>query len=184
MSLEPCRFSYELNRRQRLVAHFWIWARQWRGLLIIVAPSLAVVVGLSYLVSPWFLLILLLPIPFENLHRFIAGLVQPLFFARQHMEVVIEDDRLGYARSGRYEWLAFDRIYGIDRFSDDTWTIDTHEGIVISIPVSAIDQRVIDHLRAAMEYWQTPEGQRIIAERTRRELDRINAKAAPGGKEP
>ncbi len=183
MSLEPCQLTYDLNRRQRFVVHLRIWARQWRGFVIVVAPALAVVVWLSYRISPWFLFVLLVPIPFGNLHRLIAGLVEPLFVAKRHMEITIEENRLGYSQSGRYAWLSLDSIYGIDQFSKDAWTIDTHDGIVITIPVSAIEQRIIDHLRSAMEYWQTPEGQHIIAERTRREIDQMNAKRSRIGKE-
>jgi hypothetical protein len=164
------------------MAHLRIWAREWRGFVIFVGPALAVVVWLSCRVSPWFLLVLLFPVPFSNLHRFIAGILQPLFVGKRHMEIAIEDDRLGYYQSGRYEWLSLDRICGIDRFSKDAWTIGTHDGVVITIPVSAIEQKIIDHVRSAMEYWQTPEGQHIIAERTRQEMDQMNAKMSRKGK--
>ena len=95
MSPDPIHISYELSRRQRLVAHLGTWLCYLPGLLLMLVVP-AIVVTLAVLKSPWFLALLLLPPLTNNLPRFVAGLLTPLLFGSERMDVVIEEDRIGY----------------------------------------------------------------------------------------
>ena len=62
----------------------------WPGLVFVVGLPTAVVVAFSYLISPWLLLVLLVGLPpFNNLHRFLGGLLQPFLFAKQQMDIIL-----------------------------------------------------------------------------------------------
>jgi hypothetical protein len=144
MSLDPIHLSYELSRRQRLVAHLGTWLCYWPALLMMV--GVAIVVTLAVRKSPWFLVILLLPPMMNNVPRFIAGCVSPLFSGRLHMDLVIEKDRIGYRFGQDRQWLPLEEIVRIERFGD-VWVI-VSSGPAIDIPVSAVDEKYIAHMRA------------------------------------
>ncbi|HEU0006103.1 MAG TPA: hypothetical protein VFS12_08945 [Terriglobia bacterium] len=150
MSFQPFHVSYELTRRQRLVAHLGTWLCFWPGLLLMVAVP-AIVVALAVLKSPWFLLILLLPPLMNNLPRFVAGIVNPLLLGSQPMDVVIEQDRIGCLYGQDRQWLPLEEIGRVQRFGD-VWVI-TSSCTVIDIPVSAVDE-TIAHIRAMSEKGQ------------------------------
>ncbi len=143
----PIHISYELSRRQRLVAHVGMWLCYWQGLLML-GVVVAGVIVLAVLKSLWFLLILLIGVPpLNNLHRLLAGLVNPLVFGPLRMDVTIEENRMGY-RLGQVErWIPSDEIVRVERFGD-VWVILTSDGAGIDIPVSMIAEEPMEHLRA------------------------------------
>jgi hypothetical protein len=106
------------------------------------------VVTLAVRKSPWFLVILLLGIPpLHNLHRLVAGFVVPLLCRPMRMDVVIEEDRIGFGCRGGQEWLPLAEIKHVERFAD-VWSIGCGDAL-INIPVGAVEERTIDHVRAA-----------------------------------
>ncbi len=148
MSFDPVHISYELSRRQRLVSHLGTWRCYWPGLTMMVA-IVAIIVAMAVLKSPWFLLLLLLPPMMNNLPRFIGGFMNPLVFGSQRMEVVIEQNRLGCLFGQEQQWLPLQEIVRVERFGD-VWAI-LCSGPVIDIPVSAVDEKYIAHIRAMSE---------------------------------
>lgn len=145
MSLDPVHLAYELSRRQRLVAHLGTWLGNWPGLLVMLAVP-AVVVILAVLKSRWFLMILLLPPMFNNLPRFVAGLVNSLLLGSQRMDIVIEQQRIGYLFGQDRKWLPLEEIIRVERFAD-VWVILSSDA-VIDIPISVVDETYIAHVRA------------------------------------
>ena len=109
----------------------------------------AIVIALALLKSPWFLVILFLPPMMNNLPRFVAGFVNPLLLGSQHMDVVIEEHRIGYLFGQDRQWLPLEEIVRVERFGD-VWAI-LSSGAVIDIPVSAVDEKYIAHIRAMSE---------------------------------
>ncbi len=181
MPFEPCRLTYDLSRRQRLVTHLGAWAAGWPGLLLAVAFAAVP----AALFSRWFLLLLLVGLPpFTWVQRFLAGLMRALFIRTVHMDIVIEENRLGYASRKDREWLFYDWINEIGKFGGDMWGIVFQGGIGIDIPASAVDERYIDHMRAMVEYAKTPDGKRAIAERDRQIREEALANAARARGDP
>jgi hypothetical protein len=147
MSLESAHLAYELSRRQQLVAHLGTWLCYWPGALMLVAVAATAVI-LAVLTSPWFLLMLLLPPINNNLPRLIAGFVKPLVSGVQRMDVIIEEDRIGFLLGRDRLWLPLDEIVRIERFGDVWAILGSDAGI--DIPVSAVDEKYVTHMRARM----------------------------------
>ena len=145
MSPDAVHISYKLSRRQRLLAHFGTWLWYWPGFFLMLAVP-AIVITLAALKSPWFLALLLLPPLMNNLPRFVAGLLTPLFFGSERMDVVIEEDRIGYLFGQDRRWLRLHEIVRVERFGD-VWAI-VSSAANIYIPVSAVDEKYIANLRA------------------------------------
>ncbi len=148
MSFEPVHISYELSRRRRLIAHLGTWLCYWPGLLLMLGVS-AIVVTLAVLMSPWFLAVLLLPPLLNNLPRFVGGLLTPLLFDSVRMDVAIEEDRIGYLIGPDRLWVPLREIVRVERFGDVWAIVSTVANIYI--PVSAVDENCIAHLRAMSE---------------------------------
>jgi hypothetical protein len=144
MPFEAVHISYVLTRRQRLVGHLGTWLSFWPGVVLMVVVP-AIIVALAVLKSPWFLLLLLLPPLLNNVPPFIAGLVHPFLWGSRRMDVVIDEHRLGHLVGSDWQWLRLEDIVRVERFGD-VWVI-TGPDAVIDIPVSAIDERCIAHLR-------------------------------------
>jgi len=148
MSPEPVHISYELSRRQRLVAHLGTWLGDWPGFLLMLAVP-AIVVTLAVLKSPWFLALLLLPPLMNNLPRFVAGLFVSLLCGSEHMDVVIEEDRIGYLIGQNRLWLPLQEIVRLKRFGD-VWAIVSHAANIY-IPISVVDEKYVAHMRAVSD---------------------------------
>ena len=148
MSPGPVHISYELSRRQRLVAHLGTWLCYGPGLFLMLAVP-AIVVTLAVLKSPWFLALLLLPPLLNNLPRFIAGLVAPLLFGSERVDVAIEEDRIGYLIGQDWLWLPLQEIVRVERFAD-VWAI-VSTAANIYIPISAVDEKHIARMQARSE---------------------------------
>jgi len=166
MSFESCHIEYDLSRRQRLVAHFGVWAPYLVGLIVIGGGGTALVVYLAVSVSPWFALLILLPL--FLVRGFIIGLVNVIFVGVHHMDVIVEENGLGYATQSDRLWIFLDGIIWIQKYSKDTWTISHHNGTVISIGTAAIEERYIQHMRSKMEWGKTPEGVQAVVDRGKR----------------
>ncbi len=153
----PVHISYHLGRRQCLVAHFGVWLCYWPGLLLMLAVP-AIVVTLAFLKSAWFLALLMLPPLMNNLPRFFAGLLTPFLFGPRRMDVAIEEDRIGYLIGQDRLWLPFHEIVRVRRFGN-VWTIVSHAANIY-IPVSAVDEKYIAHIRTMSVKRQKTEGPR------------------------
>ncbi len=173
MSFEPCHIEYDLNRRQRLVAHLGVWAPCFGGLLVLLAGSIVLIVALSFLVSRWFVVLSVVPllVAVGQFSGFLRGLINVVFVPLQHMDIIVEETALGFMARGERFWAFLDGITGIQKHSKDTWTILHHNGTVINIPVSAIEERHVDHMRTMAEKGKTPEGVQAKIERGRRIME-------------
>lgn len=165
MSFDSCHIEYDLGRRQRLVGHLGVW-KPYLGGLILVGGAVALSVALFITVSPWFVLLSVLPLWLA--WGFIVGLLRVLFVPMQHMDIIIEEKGLGFLVKGERFWVFLDGIIRIQKYSDDTWTILHRNGTVINIPVDAIEQRYVEHMRAMGEKGKTPEGVQAAIDRGRR----------------
>jgi len=115
MSFESCHIEYDLSRRQRLVAHFGVWAPYLGGLIVIGGGGTALVVALASSVSPWLALLILLPL--WLVRGFIIGLVNVIFVGVHYMDVIVEENGLGYATKSDRLWIFLDGIIRIQKYS-------------------------------------------------------------------
>jgi hypothetical protein len=162
MSFAPCHIEYDLTRRQRLVGGLGVWA-PYIGLVMIAAAGIAAVAGLAAAVSPWWAFAIVLPL--WIVRGFILGLVNVIAVPMQHMDIIVEENGLGYATKSDRLWIFLDGIIRIQKYSIDTWTVFHHNGTIIIIPVDAIDEQYIDHMRKKGEWGRTPEGVQAVIER-------------------
>lgn len=142
---------YTLNRRQRLAVELYPW-------LPAMAGTIGFLIGALYLilfVSAWFILLVLLPvIAYRGLFAFIFDIA---FRAKQPVEVIVEEERLGVLVDGNRRVLALDGIFQVCRSETGaTWTILHLDGTVLTIPSDAIANEQLDYfksfaLRAARE---------------------------------
>jgi hypothetical protein len=165
MSFEPCHIEYDLTRRQRLNALFGIWAKYSVGVLICLAIMIPFIIHLCSK-SLWFLLLAFIPLWF--LRGFIYGAINIIFIPRYHMDIIIEENGLGFLAGGERFWIFLDGVRHIRKSNKDLWTICHHNGTVINIPASAIDEKYIEHMRTMGEKGRTPEGIQAVIERGRR----------------
>ncbi len=164
MSFESCHIEYDLSRRQRLVAHLGVWAPYFLGLILIGGGGTALFVFLAVSVSPWLALLILLPLGLVR--GFIIGLVNVILVGVHHMDVIVEENGLGYAFESDRLWIFFDGIIRIQKYSKDTWTIVHYNGTVVSIPTAAIEERYINHMgKMGGEWDKTPEGVQAVVDR-------------------
>ena len=150
MPFESCHVEYGLTRRQRLMAHLGVWTPflMMNGLMAV--GGLVAIIVLEASVSPWLALILIIPLWLGR--RFIAGIFQMILVHVHHIDVIIDENDLRYETKGG-GWIFggginLDAIVQIDKYSRDTWTLLASNGLVISIPVDAIESHYIDHIRA------------------------------------
>lgn len=173
MSFESCHIEYDLSRRQRLIAHLEVWTPLLLVVVLILGCSTALIAGLWLWVSPWFVLLSVVPLWLATpvLAQFLVGLVKVVFIPSQHMDIIVEETALGFMARGERFWVFLDGITRIQKYSKDTWTIFHHNGTLINIPVSAIDERYIDHMRTMAEKGKTPDGIQAKIERGRRIME-------------
>jgi hypothetical protein len=153
MALDRVQISCELSRRQLLAGHIGTWLGSWSGLIgtLGMLGIVAFVLGMSWKVSPWFLLALAVLFPaWNNAVLFVAGLVRPLLFGPQHVDVVVEEDRIGQRVGPAWHWVPLGQVDRVARFGG-VWTILKFSDIAIYVPAAAIDERHIAHIRATSE---------------------------------
>ena len=158
----PFHLRYDLNRRQRLVPHVAIWG----PVGLIGVGAVAGPLYLAVFASPWwaFVAFVLLWI----FRRFFVGILDVVIHPVRHMDVVVEENGLGFL-IGRERWYIFlDGILDIRKFRKDTWTIQHFNGTVIHVLASAITDEQIDYLKAAAERGRDPEVIKAVIERGRR----------------
>jgi hypothetical protein len=153
MPFEPCHLSYTLTRRQRLEALIGVWKPYLPNLILLIGVLGLIIGFIAYALSWWWLLLLLIP-----LRGIVACLLDIAFVRERQIDIIIEENGLGFATSGDRLWLFLDGIIAINKFRADIWTISFHNGTVISIPSAIINIRYIEHLHAKMEYGRTPQG--------------------------
>jgi hypothetical protein len=157
ISFEPCHIEYDLNRRQRLLAHLKI---SWPSL--IVALGITVILA-DFLTSPTRALLLLLPLWF--LRGFIAGLFQILSVRVRHEDLTLDELAVGYlADDDRYH-VFYDCIDRIFKSSKDCWTIDHNSGVVITIPTEVLDEKYIEHMKKWAAWGKTRAGYQFVCKR-------------------
>ena len=170
MSFESCHIEYDLSRRQRLAVHLDRWVPCLPGLVLVVGGSIVLITALACAVSRWFRLLWVVPLLFAvgQFWGFLRGLVNVVFVPLQHMDIIVEETALGFMARGERFWVFLDGIKRIEKHSQDIWTIVHRNGTVINIPIAAIDERYIDHMRTIAEKRKTPEGVQAVIERGRR----------------
>ena len=115
--------------------------------------------------SPWFLLFSLAPL--WVLRGFVAGVLNIAFVPVQHMDVVINEQGLGFLAGGERWWVFLDSIVHIARFRDDLWSFGCYHGELISVPAVLIGPETHAHVRARSEWGRTPEGVEAAVQRGR-----------------
>ena len=148
--IEPCRLEFHLTRRQRFMAHLGVWAPFLPIVLILLGGGIAMVVAISIAVSLWLMPLILVPLWFAR--RSIGGFLNVLVVRSQHCDIDIEENGLRCETEAGSRifgvFVPFDTIIRISRYSRDTWTLSSADGAVVSIPVDAIQQQYVDHIRA------------------------------------
>ena len=158
----PFHLRYRLTRRQRLIPHFGVW-----GPMSCIIPALCVgIILLAAATSPWSAL-LLIPVLFM-FRGFFIGLIDVIFRRVRDMDIVVEEDTLGYLAGGERWHLFLDGIIDIRKYRDDIWTIQHWNGSIVNVLASEITDDQIDCLKAAGERGRTPEGIQAVIERGRR----------------
>jgi len=162
MSKIPFHLQYELNRRQRLIPHMRIWMPYGPFVLILLVGSLFVVLAVKWWLFPLFLFALWFS------RGFLVGLIDVVIHPKQSMDIVVEENAIGFLSGGERWFIYLDGILRIDRICEDTWTIYHHNGTVINILAAAIADDQVQHLKDAAEAGKSPEGVKAVIERGRR----------------
>lgn len=141
--MAPFHLHFSLTRRQRLVVELYPW-------LPAIAGTTGFLIGTLYLVlfvSAWFLLLVLLPVvAYRGLFAFALDIA---FRARQPVDIVIEEERLGVLIDGNRRWLNLDGIFQVFRSeTGSTWTVLHLDGTVLTIPADAIAIDQLDYLKS------------------------------------
>jgi hypothetical protein len=97
-----------------------------------------------------------------------VGLAEISFVPRREVDVVIGDDSAAILLRGKRWHLFLDGIQRIQKYRSDVWTIEHYNGWILHVPVAALPEEQLAHMRAAMERGRTPEGVRAVVERGRR----------------
>ena len=138
--MTPFHLKFTLTRRQRLTLDLPPW-------LPAVAATLGFSLGATYAgiyASSWFLLLLLLPvIVYRGLFVFAFDLIAN---GGRAVEVGVDEFDLEVTSDGETKTLPLDGIFQVFR-SNDTWTVLHLDGIVLTIPTSAITNDQLDYLR-------------------------------------
>ena len=165
MSFESCHIKYDLSRKQRLTAHLGLWGPYFGG-VILMFGVLILAIALSFSVSPWCLLLSI--IPWLVVGGFMRGLLNVILVPVQRMDIIIDETGFGFMSRGQRFWNFLDGIISIKKYNKDVWTIVHHNGTVFNIPVGMIEQRCIDHMQSMADKGKTHEGVQTKVERGRR----------------
>jgi len=172
----PFQLHYALTRRQRIGPHLRIWFPLMPG----VVGALAV--GVFIAVGKWWLFPVLL-LSLWLLRGFWIGLLDVAIHPVKQMDIIIEQNGLGFMMGGERFWIFLDGMIRIERLCSDTWTFCHHNGHVINVPISVITEDQVDFIRQAAAKGKTPEGVRAVIERGRKiQQMEIEARKARHGK--
>jgi hypothetical protein len=143
MAVVPFRLHFEQSRRDRLAVQLESWA-----------PCLAACLGftsgmtfLSLVVSPWFAL--LLPLPVVVSRRFLAHLGGIIRRPTEPVEVEVTEGGLSVTAGGEHAWLPLEGVIQVGKSGDVAWTVYHYGGRVVHIPAAAITPEQLDYLKAA-----------------------------------
>ncbi|HYF47960.1 MAG TPA: hypothetical protein VEJ63_01035 [Planctomycetota bacterium] len=142
---EIARLKYWLNRRDRWRAHLIMWMGYPAGMFLVVLVPLAAIIFLAIEISPWFLLLLTFQ---TNLWRFAAGIIQPLLWGGQEIEVRIDEKSVHFASGNEKFSHTFEEIEEISRFNPKYWSVQFRDGIVLHVPAAAIEERYIEYMKS------------------------------------
>jgi len=145
MPLVPFQLHYDLDRRQRLTPHLVIWAPFAPVAAIIIVASLILAIGHSL----FWLIGVFVGILFSR--GLFVGLLDVLIHPVRHVDIIVQENGLGFLDGGERWWISLDGIIRIGKIREDTWTLQHHNGTVINIPVSVISDEQVAHIRAAAE---------------------------------
>jgi hypothetical protein len=138
----PFHLKYELNRRQRLIPHLKIWQMQgWFVTLILAAAPYILFIH-------WWLIIIPLGIVWFFKGYFV-GLIDVLLCPMRKMDVIIDENNIGYLAGDVRRWIDMARILSVDMLYKEVWTLCHYSGIVIHIPVSVISEKQIRYIKKA-----------------------------------
>lgn len=157
----PFHLRYDLSRRQRLMPHIGVWG----SMSLVIPLSLLGIILLSLSKSPWWALSSL-PL-FFVFRGFFIGMLDVILHRTRSMDIVVENNALGFLAGGERWYLFLDGITDIRKYCRDTWTIQHWNGSVINVLASAITDDQMEYIKAAAERGRTPEGIQAVIERGR-----------------
>ncbi|MGE3316798.1 MAG: hypothetical protein AB7O26_16895 [Planctomycetaceae bacterium] len=96
------------------------------------------------------------------------GYIGLLIYPQQSSEFIFEEDAIGIRGRTDTQFLFLDGITQLKQFTSETWTLRHFNGLQITFAASALNPRLIEHMRAAMVRGKTPEGIQAVIERGRR----------------
>jgi hypothetical protein len=141
MQLLPFELRYDLTRRQRLIPHLRIWRPFALMIIVSVAGSAWAVVYRG-----WWYLALLLPLLFI-FRGFFIGFLNVLLVGRQHMDIVVEQNGLGFL-AGKERWyIALDGLTSFDELAEGVWTVQHWNGSVVHIPAELLSMEQVEFFR-------------------------------------
>lgn len=137
----PIELRYDLTRRQRLIPHLRIW-RPFALMIIVCVAGAAW--GVVY--RTWWCLVLLLLLLFV-FRGFFIGLLNVLLIGRQHMDIVIEQNGLGFL-AGKERWyFALDGLTSFEELAEGVWTVQHWNGSVLNIPAELLSAEQVEFFR-------------------------------------
>lgn len=157
----PFHLRYDLTRWQRLIPHFGVW-----GPVSLAIPAMFVgIISFAMANSPWWALSLL-PVLFI-FRNFFIGLLDVILRRVRNIEILVEENALGYLAGDECWYLFLDGIIDITQYRKDVWTLQHGNGSVVNVLESEITDDHIKYIKAAAERGRTPEGFQAVIERGR-----------------
>ena len=164
----PFQLRYTISRSQRLVPHVRLWGVFTTIFVLVMFAFFSVRTMFAIWWLEWAAIVVFggLALGVFVLYRgLFVGLIDVLTVPRRHVDAVIEENAAGILL-GKERWYLFlDGITSIKQYRTDVWTIQHYNGSVLHIPVCAITDEQMSHIRVAMERGHTPEGVRAVIER-------------------
>ncbi len=155
----PYQLKYELTRKQRLLAHWKVW-RPFLPMLVILMGGALLVARFRWWLFPAPLLVL-----FQS-RGFWRGLVDVVICRVRVVDAVIEENGLGVLLGSGERWHVFlDGVLSVRQLVPGLWTIQHRCGWVLHIPVSAITDEQVQHIKDAAARGRTAEGIQAVVER-------------------
>jgi hypothetical protein len=157
----PFQLQYVLTRRQRILPHLRIWIPYLPAVIGATVGAIFLVVGKWWL-FPLSLFLLWL------FRGFWIGLVDWAIHPVKQMDIIVEQNGLGFMMAGQRWWLFLDGMTRVERMWSGTWTLCHHNGHVVHIPAAVITDEQVDFIRRVAAKGRTPEGVRAVIERGRK----------------
>jgi hypothetical protein len=177
----PFQLRYTLSRLQRLVPHVRLWGVFTTVFVLAMLVFFCMQTVIAVSSREWTGILVFGSLAIGTLALFrglFVGLIDALTVPRRDVDVVIEENTAAILL-GNDRWCLFlDGITSINRYRADVWTFQHFNGSVLHVPVSAITDEQMSHIRSAMERGRTPDGVRAVIERGRR----IEEQRRTGGK--